>query len=117
MKEDSTIIDTLFERVKEYSIAYVELLKLRAIDFGAEVFSSILPDLIFTLLILVVLLFLNLALALWLGDVTGRLYLGFLLVGGFYLLLGFASRLFMRGWFKRRIGDYFVKHIFRHTDL
>jgi len=117
MKEDSTIVDTLFERVKEFGITYTELLKLRAIDFASEVISSIIPDILFTSFILLVLFFLNLALALWLGDITGRLYLGFLLVGGFYLVLGLVLKLFMRGWLKKRIGDYFVKHIFRQTDL
>lgn len=117
MKEEPTIVDTLFERVKEFGIAYTELLKLRAVDFASEVISSILPDIIFTSLVLVVLLFLNLGVAIWLGDITGRMYLGFLLVSGFYLLAGLFLKLFLRDWFRKRIGDYFVKHIFRHTGL
>jgi len=116
MKEDPTIVDTLFERVKEFGISYIELLKLRAIDFASEVVSSIIPDILFICFVLVVLLFLNLGLAFWLGDITGRLYIGFLMVSGFYLLLGLVLKLFMRSWFKKQVENYFVRHIFRQTN-
>jgi hypothetical protein len=117
MKDDPTTIDTLFDRVKEFSIAYAELLKLKAIDLAGEFISTILPDAVFSALILIVLLFISLGLAFWIGEITGRVYIGFLLVGGIYLLIGMISRLFFRDWFRKRIQNYFVRNIFRNTDL
>ena len=111
------MVDTLFDRVKEFGIAYAELLKLKAIDLASEILSTILPDIFFSALIVIVLLFINLALAFWLGEVTGRLYMGFLLVGVVYLVIGLVSRLLMRGWFRKKIGNYFVRNIFRHTEI
>jgi Cu(I)/Ag(I) efflux system membrane protein CusA/SilA len=64
-------------------------------------------------LILIFLLFVNLGLAFWLGDIFGRMYLGFLTVAAFYLLLGLISHIFMRGWLKKVATDYFLKRIFR----
>lgn len=115
MKEDSTstLIDALFKRVTEFSITYLELIKLKAINRVSEIISAIVPDLITGTLMIVFLLFINLGLAFWLGDIFGKVYLGFLLVAGFYLVLGIISRLFMRGWLKKVASDYFIKQIFR----
>ena len=112
MKEDPTLTDTLFEKAARFSVTYIELLKLKAIDRSTEVVSAVIPDLIVSTLMLVFLLFINLGLALWLGDILGEVYYGFLLVAGFYLILGFVFHFFMRGWFKKVAGNYFIKQIF-----
>ena len=117
MEEEPTIIDTLFERVKEFSVAYAELLKLKALDLAAEIISSVVPDILFAGFIITALLFINLGLAFWLGEILGKVYLGFLLVGSFYLVLLLIARFVMRGWLKEKIGNYFVRNIFRGTDL
>jgi hypothetical protein len=113
MKEDPTLIDTLFKRVTEFSVTYIELLKLKTINRASEVLSAIFPDLIVSTLMLVFLLFANLGLAFWLGDVFGRVYFGFLTVAGFYLLLGFIFHFFMRGWFRKVAANYFIKQFFK----
>lgn len=117
MKSESNVTDTLFERMKEFSFAYAELIKLKAINVATEIISAIIPDVIFTLLMFTVTLFLTIGIAVWLGGVMGKLYLGFLLVGSFYLLIGLISHFIMRGWLKRRLGNYFIKNIFRDIDL
>jgi hypothetical protein len=113
MKEDPTLIDNLFKRVTEFSITYIELLKLKTINRVSEVLSVIFPDIIVSTLIIVSLLFINLGLAFWLGDVLGKVYLGFLVVAAFYFLLGFISHFFMRGWFKKVAANYFIKQFFK----
>lgn len=113
MKEDPTIIDTLMERVKEFTLAWLELNKLKAINRLAGVFSETLPDILIGVLGLTFLLFINLAVAFLLGDILGKIYLGFLVVSGFYLLLCLVLHFFMRGWLSRIAGNYLVRKIFR----
>lgn len=115
MNEDPTLIDTLFKRVSEFSITYIELLKLKAINKSTEVVSSVLPDLVVSILLFVFLLFINLGVAFWIGDLLGRMYQGFLIVAAFYFLLGFIFHFFMRGWLKKATADYFVKRIFKEN--
>jgi hypothetical protein len=113
MKEDPTLIDTLFKRVTEFSMTYIELLKLKTLDRASEVISAIFPDFIVSTLMLVFLLFINLGLAFWLGDVLGKVYFGFLLVAGFYFVLGLIFHFFMRGWVKKTASNYFVRQFFK----
>lgn len=117
MKNEPNIADTLFERMKEFSFAYAELIKLKAINVATEIISAIIPDVVFSLLIFTVALLFTIGIAIWLGGVMGELYLGFLLIGSFYLVIGLISHFIMRGWFKRRLGNYFIKNIFRDIDL
>ncbi len=112
MNDDPTLVDSLFKRVTEFSLTYVELLKLKTISRFTTVVSTVFPDIIVITLILIFLLFVNLGLAFWLGDVFGRMYLGFLTVAAFYLFLGLISHIFMRGWLKKVATNYFIKRIF-----
>lgn len=112
MKEDPTLIDTLFKRVTEFTITYTELIKLKAVNKSAQVAGAIFPDLIISILMLLFLLFINLGLAFWLGDVLGKLYFGFLIVAAFYFLLGFITHFFMRGWIRKSAANYFIRQIF-----
>jgi len=113
MNEDATLIDTLFKRVTDFSMTYIELLKLKTVNRLTEVISTVLPDFIICLILGAFLLFGNLGLAIWLGDLTGKVYLGFLLVAVFYLFLGFILHFFMRGWLKKVTANYFIKRIFK----
>ncbi len=113
MKEDPNLIDNLVNRVKELSLAYIELIKLRTIDKTVNIISAIFPDLIVGILLVIFLVFLNLGLAFWLGNVFGKIYFGFLAVALFYLTIGMVSHFFMRKWFKKVVANYFIKQFFR----
>jgi hypothetical protein len=115
MKEDPTLIDTLFKRFTEFSMTYIELIKLKTLDRASEIVSAIFPDFIVSTLMLVFLLFINLGLAFWLGDVLGKVYWGFLLVAGFYFVLGLFLHFFMRAWVKKTASNYFVKQFLKRT--
>lgn len=117
MKEESDTVNTLFDRMKEFSVAYTELIKLKAINLATAVISVIIPDIVFSIVMLTVGIFLNIGIAIWLGGIMGKLYLGFLMVGLFYLVVGLISHFTLRGWLKKRLGNYFIKIIFRNSDL
>jgi hypothetical protein len=106
-------LESLLDKAKEYGITTFELAKLKAIDKSTDIVSSLVPSLIFLLLTGTFLLFLNLGLALWLGEVLGKTFYGFFIVAGFYIILGLSIRFFLHDWFKRMVGDYFVKHILK----
>lgn len=94
MAPDENIIEPLFDKVKDYSKTSLELLKLRSIDRSSDFLSSLIFRLIVVSIILLALLSLNIAAALWLGDLTGKVYFGFLLVSSFYIFIGIILRLF-----------------------
>lgn len=88
MSEEFKKIETLLEQVKEYANVKVDKLKLSI----AEKLSKIIADMVATIMASLVLfgfvLFGSLAGAIALGEWLGKLWLGFLLVAGLYLIIG-----------------------------
>lgn len=87
MDNIATNIETLYEKAKSYAEINAELIKLKAIDKTADVVSSLLARLIIILGIAMFLLFVNIALSLYLGELLGESYFGFLVVSGIYLVI------------------------------
>jgi hypothetical protein len=113
MEDKTNLLDSLLESATDYGITSFELIKLKALDKSTDIVSSLIPYSVFILLIASFLLFLNLGIAFWLGELLGKLYYGFFLVAGFYILAGLIIRFFLYNWIKRVIGDYFVKHMLK----
>ena len=59
------------------------------------------------------LVFINVGLALWLGEILGEAYYGFFAGGAFYGLITIIFSLFMNKWVKRVFYDYFVRKIIK----
>jgi hypothetical protein len=113
MEDNTKLLESLLEKAKEYGITSFELAKLKTIDKASDIVSSFVPFLIVIILFITCLLFLNLGVALWLGDILGRTFYGFLIVAGFYLFVGLILRFFLRDWIKRVVGDFFVSHLLK----
>ena len=86
--EQDGVIETLFDKTKDYVETRADLFKLKAIKKTAEVGSSIVSNIVIVVVFSSFFIFLNIALGLWLGDLTGKNYLGFLIVAAFYLIVG-----------------------------
>lgn len=113
MEDNAKLLESLLDKAKEYGITTYELAKLKTIDKTADVVSSFVPFLIVIILLTSCLLFLNLGIALWLGEILGSSFYGFFVVAGFYLILGLILRYFLNDWVKKKVGDYFVKHVLK----
>jgi len=109
MEDNTNLLDSLLERATEYSKTSFELVKLKALDKTSDVVSSFIPHFVVFVLIASFMLFLNLGLALWLGEILGEIFYGFFVVAGFYVITGIVIHFFMHKWFKRLIADYFIK--------
>ncbi|OFX74950.1 MAG: hypothetical protein A2X12_06930 [Bacteroidetes bacterium GWE2_29_8] len=114
MKEDNSIlIEKLFERATEYGRTSYDLLKLRTLDKLTNIVSSNIPRLVIFFLMSLFLLFLNLGFSFWLGEIIGKIYYGFFIVGAFYGIIGIFIHFFMRKYFKRIIGNYIIKQVLK----
>lgn len=113
MAHNSSLIDSLLERVKDYSNSSIELIKLRAVDKTSDSVSSIVAPSIIISLLGFVLLFLNLALGMWLGEVFGKLYYGFLAIAGFYTVVCLILYFFMRDKLKATVYDALIKFLLK----
>lgn len=113
MTDNTTTIETLLERVADYGKISYELVKLKVIDKTSDVISSFLPHSVAFIMFLSFMLFLNLGLAFWLGEILGEIYFGFFAVAGFYAIAGIVIHFFMHKWMKRHIGNTFIKQLLK----
>jgi hypothetical protein len=113
MEEKTKLLDKLLERAVDYGVTSYELTKLKAVDKISDIVSALIPGSVFCILIITVLLFLNLGLALWLGELLGKIYFGFFAVAAFYCILGFAVKFLLNKWIKKIIGNQIVKTLLK----
>jgi hypothetical protein len=88
MEEQETVVESLVENVEQYTATTIELAKLKSILKTSDVLSGIATTLVLIVLAFMTVLFLSIGAGLWLGEVIGSVFGGFLLVGGFYAVTG-----------------------------
>ena len=113
MESNAKLIETLLEKVTDYGVTSFELVKLKALDKTADAVSSFIPHLFVFIVFAVFVLFINLGLAFWLGDILGKTYFGFLVVAGFYCIVGVILHFFMHQWLKKVIWNYIIKIVLK----
>jgi fatty acid desaturase len=109
----STSIDSLLDKTTEFVKSSIELAKLKAIDKTAEIVSSLIPKTIVFVMIATFVIFLNLGIALWLGDILNNSFYGFFVVAGFYALVAVIIHFFFHKTIKRNIANNIVKQLLK----
>ena len=97
-------VEVLIERVETYGKTSYELIRLKTIDKTADLASSFISKSMIILFVFAFGVVLNIGIALWLGDLLGKTYLGFFCVSGFYGLVALIFYLF-RAKIKEGIGN------------
>lgn len=87
METTAKHIESLYNKVKEYTETTIELYKLNAIEASADVLSSIVARIVFVIVFALFTLFINVTISLLIGNLLGAYYWGFLIVSGFYLII------------------------------
>jgi len=113
MEDNVKLIETLLERAAEYCKIRYELVKLKVLDKASDFVSSIILHFIVFVLIASFILFFNLGLAFWLGEILGKTYFGFFVVAAFYGIVGIFIYFFLHKWIKKLICNYFIKKMLK----
>ena len=114
MEDDNEkLIESLLERVTDYGKTTYELVKLKALDKTTDAVSSFIPHTFVIVLIAIFMLFANLGLSLWLGEIIGQIFYGFLVVAAFYGIMGIIIHFFMHKWIKKLVSNYIIKHLLK----
>ena len=111
MEDKINFIEPLFERVEEYGKTSYELFKLKALDKTVGVVSTSASRGIAILVLSMFVAILSIGVALWLGDLLGRLYYGFFCVAGFYGIVGGVLYFFMHKNIKERISNSIISQM------
>ena len=109
MDDNSKLIEPLFEKAVDYGKTSYELIKLKALDKTSEVVASLIPFFFVLILVVLFLLFISLGLAFMLGDLLGKTWYGFFLMGAFYGLLAIIIHFLLNNWLKKLLSDFIIK--------
>jgi hypothetical protein len=105
-------MESLFERVEDFGKTSFELYKLKTISKTAEVVSTFVSRGAVVIVLSMFLVFTSIGLALWLGDLLGKPYLGFFCVAAFYIVLGGVLYYFLHQYIKRQVSNSIISEVF-----
>jgi len=116
MEDKTTPVEVLLARAQAYTKTSIELFKLKATDKIAELTSNLASG--FVILVILVLFFvnLNIAIALLLGDLLGKAWLGFILISGLYACIGCIIFLFRNKWIKRPVSNSIIELLLKDEN-
>ena len=72
MENNTSTIETLFEKAENYTRTTVELMKLEAVDKAADVVSSMLSRAAVSIVFVMFAFLANVGLSFWIGDLLGK---------------------------------------------
>lgn len=109
MEDQKSSLESLYERIKIYVETRLELIKLKAIDKSSSVVSIVITYLVVFLVFGLFFIFLNIGLALLIGELIGKAYYGFFILAAFYALVGIILIKFRNKWVRTPIINMMVK--------
>lgn len=109
MEDNAKLLESLLVQVTDYGRTSFELVKLKALDKTTDVLASCIPFSAAIIIIASFLLFFNVGLAIWLGDILGKIYFGFFIIAAFYLIIGSGVYFLMKNWIKNAASSYIIK--------
>lgn len=102
-------IKSLFEDLQNYVDTRIELIKLQAIDKISGGISSVISMVVIIIILTMFFILLNIGLAIWIGNCLGAYYYGFLILSGFYGIVGLLFYLSRDKWVKHPVRDMLIK--------
>ncbi len=109
MENPVSSVEALFEKTTDYVETRIELVKLQAVSKITDVVSSLVSRLIIMIPIVLMVVVLNTGIAIWIGEMLGKMYYGFFCVAGFYLLLVIILAATRRSWLKKPVSNKLVR--------
>jgi hypothetical protein len=89
-KPTMPLIEALFNQSKDYAGSRLKLYKLKLVDKTGSIASAIATGIALAVILFIFFVVLNIGIALLIGDLLGKAYLGFLILAVLYAIAGFV---------------------------
>ena len=106
-------IVALFERVENYGKTTQELLNLKIVDKSSNLISTYITQIVIAIFAVFFIVSINIGVAIWIGELLGKLYYGFLLIGMFYGMVGYVLYIFRNKWLKVPINNFIITEMLK----
>ena len=104
-------IELLITEAESYANTRYELSKLKSLEVTNTLATSLLSRSIVAITIMLFLLFVNVGVALMLGEVLGKTFYGFFIVAGVYLLAGIVFYFFLHKWIRKPLSNFIITQV------
>jgi hypothetical protein len=111
MEPKKNFIEPLIDKTEAYAKSSFELLRLKALDKTGEVTATLISRSLLVIGISFFVFTLNIAIALWLGDLLGKSWYGFMIVASFYALVSIIL-LMIHPFIKSKANNAIIKKLF-----
>ena len=115
MENNTSTIETLFEKAEDYTRTTAELVKLKAVDKTADVVSSMLSRGAVSIVFVMFAFLVNIGLSLWIGELLGKMYYGFFVVSSFYLLVSILLYVFRDPLIKMPVSNFIIERMLKKS--
>ena len=116
MQDKIELVKELLHNAEGFAKTNIELIKLKAIDKGTDVFSAVTSSVIIGIVMLFFVSMTSFGAAMWIGESMGHYYYGFMIVAGFYLLLAIILVATNKVFLERSLNNYIVRLIFKEKN-
>ena len=113
MDDKVNSVGSLLENATEFGKTSYELFKLKALDKTSELASLFFSHLLVILFVFIFIVMINIGIALWLGEMLGKIYYGFFIVAAFYLICGGVLHFFFKQQIKNIVNDSIIKQMLK----
>ena len=115
--EDKTVqVESLIEKAQRYGQTSIELLRLKAVDKSSEAVSTIASVWAVVVPVVFSSILLSIGLSIWIGEAMGKLFLGFFVVGGFFLTIALTIFLCRMRWIKRPLKNFIIRQLLKKSS-
>ena len=111
MEGKPTNVEELFQKLKEYGDVRLNLFKLKSINKFAGFMSLAMTSIVLIIIFSVILLCITVGAALVIGELVGKIYCGFFIVGGIYLIIGLVIYSMRDKLIKTKISNKLIKEL------
>jgi hypothetical protein len=116
MEDNKSKVEDLVDHAKDYLNTSTEIVELRTTQKIVNAVSASIGSLIIVLIILIFFIFGSIALALVLGTIMGKTYMGFLVLAGFYFIVGLFLWAGKEKLLNKPISNVMIKQIFKDRN-
>jgi len=111
MDNIATNFEQLYNKAVLYTKTSLELAKLKAIDKTSDIISSLAVIISISMIVAMFTLFLNIGIALWIGEILNNMSLGFLIISGFYVIVAIIVYVLRKSLIKEPIDNLIVSKL------
>lgn len=116
MKDKVILIEMLYDKFEQYTKTSVELYKLKAIDKTTDVLATLIAKLVLAVFFTLFFILITIGLALYIGDLLGKSYLGFFVLALIYGIIALILKINSKKILENRLNDYLVKQFFKEKE-